>query len=390
MNWQIIVGIFFLIGGVGILSKDFIAFLFGIIIGAILLTFGVRRKNRKTKHQSDSSQNTPNHSISIPVSDKSTFLNGTTLRCSSKSSKSIPPSYIVLDIETTGFSRSNDRIIEIAANKYINGNLVNQFHTYVNPGISIPLFITQLTGIRNSDVENAPAIQDLNDSLISFLGSIPIVGHNIIRFDIPLLQEQTHYKFNNKIFDTLELSKKAFPGLPSYKLSFLDQALHLGGSDHHRAGNDILITNALFLACVEPEKYQPFLDDKDALSKIQIEPRRTYYHSIDIHSILPTDPSAHTNTPLTGKNVVFSGHFSIPLDEIMQIAVDAGATLKSSVSRKVHYLVVGEQDLRFADENGMTSKSRTATKLIQQEGIDIRIIDEETFLELARASQPTP
>ena len=156
----------------------------------------------------------------------------------------------------------------------------------------------------------------------------------------------------------------------------------MGALEHHRAENDILITNALFLACAEPKKYQAFLADKEAISKIKIEPARSCYHSIDIHSILPSNPNAQPNTPLTGKNIVFSGYFSIPLGKMMQLAVDAGATLKSSVSKKVNYLVVGEQDPRFADENGMTSKQRTATRLVEKGEADIQIINEKAFLEM--------
>lgn len=364
MNWQIGAGIFFLIGGIGNLTQNLSGFVFGISVGSLLLYWGLKKKGV------------------IKLKKKAATVTGQVLHAPSASPQ-IPQKYIVLDIETTGFSRQDDRIIEIAADEYTNGKISRQFHSYINPERHIPPTITQLTGISDADVKDAPGIGEIKKDFMAFIGRTPLVGHNIVRFDIPFLDAQLGVKTQNQQFDTLDLSKRVFPGLPSYKLSFLDQALHLGGLEHHRASNDIQINNALFLACADPQKYRPFLDDKKTLTKIEIEPKQSFYHTIDIHSIRPSDPNAQPNSPLTGKNIVFSGYFTIPLDKMMQIAVDAGATLKSSISRKVQYLVVGEQDRRFTDENGMTSKQRTATKLIEQGEADIKIINEKTFLELA-------
>lgn len=298
--------------------------------------------------------------------------------------RTIQNQYIVLDIETTGFSRKNDRIIEIAADKYCNGSLVEQYHTYVNPEFPIYPNIAKLTGITNETLKDAPKIHQVKNGFLSFIRATTLVGHNIITFDLPFIEEQFKAEINNDVIDTLRMAKDTFPGLPSYKLSFLDQALHLGELEHHRAGNDIAITNALYLACKNPQSYWKYLTDKDSISRIQIEPKRKGYTQIDIHSIVPTDPSATPNTQLTGKCVVFSGVFSMPIEGAMQIAVDAGATLKSCVSKKVQYLVLGAQDLRFVDENGMTSKQRTATKLNKEGQANVEIIDEKTFLELSR------
>lgn len=114
------------------------------------------------------------------------------------------------------------------------------------------------------------------------------------------------------------------------------------------------------------------------------KPKLKGYSDIDIHSFVPTDPEATPNTPLTKKNIVFSGVFNIPLEEIMQIAVDAGAVLKTRASKSVDYLVVGAQNSAFVDENGMSSKEATATKLNEEGIANIKIISEQTFMELAR------
>lgn len=112
------------------------------------------------------------------------------------------------------------------------------------------------------------------------------------------------------------------------------------------------------------------------------KPKLKGYSDIDIKSIQPTNPEAIPNTPLTGKNIVFSGIFSLPLDQMMQKAVDAGAVLKSRVTKNVNYLVVGEQKEEFLDEKGLSSKEATAMKLMKQGEADIKIINEDTFLEL--------
>lgn len=291
--------------------------------------------------------------------------------------------YIVLDIETTGYSHNKDKIIEIAANKYINGQLCDTYQTYINPGCPIKPYITQLTGITNATVASAPTIQQIKKAFISFIGTTPLVGHNIRTFDIPWLRAQLDTDIRNPLIDTRTLSRHAFPGLPDYSLKFLNQALHLCDLEHHRAANDILITEALYRACQAPEKYQRYLKDKEALAKIPTKSKSPMFHSIDIHAFTPTDPTKIPNTPITGRNIVFSGSFSVTRESLMQIAVDAGAVLKTSVSRKVDYLVIGQQDARFADENGMTGKLRTAISLNESKQANIQVINEETFLELS-------
>lgn len=110
-------------------------------------------------------------------------------------------------------------------------------------------------------------------------------------------------------------------------------------------------------------------------------PRRLGYRDIDIEAIKPTNPDLVANTPMTGKKVVFCGYFDLPLEEMMQKAVDSGAVLGAVVTKKVDYLVLGKNNDDFLDEKGMAPKERTATKL-NQEGASIRIISEYDFLHL--------
>lgn len=111
---------------------------------------------------------------------------------------------------------------------------------------------------------------------------------------------------------------------------------------------------------------------------------RLGYSDIDIKSIKPTNPDAVPNTPLTGKKVVFCGYFDLPLEEMMQRAVDSGATLRAVVTKTVDYLIVGKNNGAFVDENGLTSKEATATRLNKEGVANIRIISESTFIELTQ------
>ena len=294
----------------------------------------------------------------------------------------IPNEYIVFDIETTGFSRNDDRIIEIAANKYRNGQLADQFHSYVYPERHIPNMITRLTGIADTDVSDAPTIIQIKHDLLHFFGNTPLVGHNINAFDIPFLEAQLNCRIENERIDTLHIARDVFPGLPNYKLFTLDQILQLGGGEHHRAHRDIVVNNALLHACASPKQYKQRISDPHVLGNIIGEDRPHPYQKIDIHSIHPSDPCNIPDTALTGHSIVFSGEFSRLPEEMYQIAVDAGAILKNQVSRKVSYLVQGYVDERFLDENGMSNKQRTANKLLE-EGHSIQIITETDFLKLA-------
>lgn len=298
------------------------------------------------------------------------------------SSIRIPAHYIVFDIETTGFSRTNDRIIEISAIKYSHGKPIEKFHTFINPERHIPNSITRLTGISNADVQSAPCILEAKADLLRFFERETLVGHNIKTFDIPFLEAQLSYHFSNRLIDTLHIAKQVFPYLPSYKLSVLDQILQLGNLEHHRAENDVIVNNALLLACVNPQKYKKRVNDPDVLANIEIE-RRDPYPKIDIHAFTPTNPEITPCTQLTGKCVAFSGELSILREDACQIAVDAGAILKSRVSRKVDYLVLGIVDPMFLDEHGMSSQQRTARQLIRSGEAKIKIIDEAEFMRLA-------
>ncbi len=162
--------------------------------------------------------------------------------------------YIMFDVETTGFSASVDRIIEVGAIKCIDEQPVDTFTTFVNPDMHIPSNISRLTGITDADVKNAPQFSEIAEPLMDFIGDLPLVAHNG-SFDARMLTAELNFLGLNhtvKVIDTLSMARKAFPDLENHKLRTLIHALGL--SDHeqqHRALDDARIGHELYLRCKE-------------------------------------------------------------------------------------------------------------------------------------------
>lgn len=160
--------------------------------------------------------------------------------------------YIVIDVETTGLNCNTDRIIEIAAAKCVNDTIIDSFQSLVNPREPIPERITQLTGIRQSDVIRAPDMNSLAPKLVGFIGGLPCVAHNAT-FDMGFIASELRRAGVNarlEYIDTLELSQAAFPNFPNHKLNTLITSLGL--LDHeqeHRAGSDVKATQRLYVLC---------------------------------------------------------------------------------------------------------------------------------------------
>lgn len=305
--------------------------------------------------------------------------------------------YIVLDIETTGLSRTNDDILEIATARYQYGKLVDEFHSFVKPTIKIPDEVTDLTGITQEDVENAPTPEEISPKLFAFIGNLPIIGHNILSFDIKFLSYTFCVQFKNPIIDTLIIAKDSFSLLPCHKLQYLKDTLQLESLDSHRALNDVYITNALLWACLAPKRYEArmfkaFLDNKLSEHKTYTRNARrnfSYRTKVNYKDISPTCSEIDSSSSLFGKTIAFTGSLSFSREEAMQMAVNKGAILKNSISSKLHYLVVGKQDLEIVGAKGMSSKEVKANELNQAGKAHICIITEAEFISLVAKGGPT-
>lgn len=132
-----------------------------------------------------------------------------------------PDTYTVIDIETTGLDSRYCEIIELSALRYSNGSLVDSFTTLVKPTEPIDSFITELTGITNDLVADAPAISDAIKSFYDFVGSDILVGYNVnfdINFIYDVLQDTHSIDFTNSFVDVMRFARKLLPELKNHKL----------------------------------------------------------------------------------------------------------------------------------------------------------------------------
>jgi len=162
---------------------------------------------------------------------------------------------VAVDIETTGLNPDEDAIIEIGAVKFNGRRIEDEWSTLVNPRRPISGFITQLTGITNPMVKNAPFLADVMDQMITFIGNAPVVGHNI-SFDLSFLQRAGALIHNIDI-DTYELAAVLMPTASRYNLSALAQQLNILLPATHRALEDAKVTHAVFLALMEKARQLP-------------------------------------------------------------------------------------------------------------------------------------
>ena len=156
--------------------------------------------------------------------------------------------YAIVDIETTGLSPSAEKITEIAIYIHDGHKIVDEFVSLINPEKKIPYRITQMTGISNRMVEDAPKFYELAKKLIELTEDKIIVGHNV-RFDYGFIRSEYKslgYDYQRQTLDTIRLSRKFFPGQPSYGLGNLCKALNITNHARHRAQGDALATTRLF------------------------------------------------------------------------------------------------------------------------------------------------
>lgn len=151
--------------------------------------------------------------------------------------------YIVFDIETTGLSVTQNKIIEIAAVKMQDDKEVDRFATFVNPHERIPYNIQQLTNINDEMVKDAPELEPVLHDFVKFVGDSILVAHNA-RFDIGFIQANLKTigmePLENPVLDTLELARLLHPTMKNHRLNTLADKYKVSLENHHRAIDDTI------------------------------------------------------------------------------------------------------------------------------------------------------
>ena len=179
--------------------------------------------------------------------------------------------FICFDIETTGLSPIRDKITEIGAVKVVNGEITDTFSTFANPEIPIPAKITQLTGITDDMVKNAPSQREAVKAFLEFAGENVLVAHNA-PFDTSFIRracENMGEEYRCTSIDTVAIARAILPDIKNVKLDTVANYLRLGEFNHHRATDDATILAKIFISlCTRLKDDYNIFSVKDINTKI--------------------------------------------------------------------------------------------------------------------------
>ena len=166
--------------------------------------------------------------------------------------------FVVFDIETTGFSPVNNRIIEIGAVKVCGGKVVDRFSAFVNPQVPIPFEIEKLTGIRDDMVTDAPLIEEVLPGFLEFCEGCVLVAHNA-GFDMSFMQENARRQglpMEHAYVDTVGIARVLLPNQAKHTLDAVAKTLNISLDNHHRAVDDAECTAWIFVKFIQMLKEQ--------------------------------------------------------------------------------------------------------------------------------------
>ena len=157
--------------------------------------------------------------------------------------------YVVFDVETTGLSAASEKLTEIGAVRLSGGKITETFGTFVNPERPIPRQITELTGITDEMVKDAPREKEAVERFLAFCGDAPLVAHNA-PFDISFITAAAtrhRFKFSPSYIDTVPMCRALLTELKNHKLNTVAAGLGIKQQNHHRAEDDCRVLAEIFL-----------------------------------------------------------------------------------------------------------------------------------------------
>lgn len=182
------------------------------------------------------------------------FVNDMVSAVTGSSGTSLDGEFICFDIETTGLSAINDRITEIGAVRIINGEIKDTFCTFVNPQIPIPQKITEITGITNEMVKDAPLELEAVSKFLDFCGQNKVlIAHNA-PFDMSFIKAscaRNNLPMENTYIDTVPMCRSIIKGIKNYKLDTVGEYLKIPSFNHHRASDDATALAHIYIKLIE-------------------------------------------------------------------------------------------------------------------------------------------
>lgn len=290
-----------------------------------------------------------------------------------------PKEFVVIDIETTGLDPQFDEIIEVGALKIINGKVIDTFNTLVKPVNEIDDYITDLTGITNEMLKNAPMISSVIVDFYKFVGNNIILGHNV-NFDINFLYDDLFRvctkELNNDFVDTMRIGRYLLKDLKHHRLIDIANYYNIVVNGNHRALKDCEITLEVYESMLKEisERY-------DGLDNFLISCKRVKT-KLDINEIKTANTEFDISHPLYNQCCVFTGTLEkMSRREAMQKVVDVGGICSNGVTKETNYLILGNNDYNPLIKNGKSNKQRKAEQL-KLSGYDIEVISENVFYEM--------
>ncbi|MCI6190148.1 MAG: PolC-type DNA polymerase III [Clostridium sp.] len=210
--------------------------------------------------------------------------NGMPVVLNENGKSTLDDTYVVFDLETTGFSSKNDKIIEIGAVKIKEGYIVDRFSEFVNPEMRIPYNITELTSITDEMVENAETIEKILPKFLEFCKDSVIVAHNA-GFDVGFIKKNARdigEEFDYPVLDTVPLARYLYPELKKVKLNIVAKHLGVSLENHHRAVDDAKCTGDILLKCFEKIKEEKNINtlkelNEEFLANVDIKKQPSYH-----------------------------------------------------------------------------------------------------------------
>ncbi|WP_407946512.1 PolC-type DNA polymerase III [Pediococcus claussenii] len=196
--------------------------------------------------------------------------------------------YVVFDLETTGLSAIYDKVIELSAVKMQDGNVIDQFEEFIDPGFPLSETTINLTSITNEMVHGSKSEEEIFKSFREFYGDSIIVGHNVT-FDVGFMNtgylRHNMKEITNPVIDTLTLARFLYPTLKGYRLNTLAKKFSVNLEHHHRAIYDAETTGHLYFKFLKDAEEQYDIVYHDQLND-HMSDNDAYKHARPNHAIL--------------------------------------------------------------------------------------------------------
>ncbi|MFN3694644.1 MAG: exonuclease domain-containing protein, partial [Ignavibacterium sp.] len=300
-------------------------------------------------------------------------------------------SFTVVDVETTGLSARNERIIEIALVRVENLKIVDKFSTLINPQRSIPSFISMFTGITNSDVKNAPLFHQVFPKILELTENTVLCGHNL-QFDLSFLRNEVQLLGDDftpsHTLCTLKLARKLFPNLKSRSLGPLSYHLNIKAKNSHRALGDAETTAKVLIKLIKHLKENEKINTLDELLAYQSGMKT--FQSLKIKKELQNDFYKLPNAPgiyyfLNSKNeIIYIGKAKSLRDRVKSyFSSNADSRVRKIIrqAKRLHHIITNsELTALLAEAESIKVKNPKHNKMLKGYGNKyfIRVLKNKT------------